>query len=38
MSPWSRFLLRLRRRVLRCYELGMLGLLLASAVAAGWPG
>lgn len=34
MSPFSRFLLRLRRHLLRGYELGMFALLLAVAFAA----
>ena len=34
MSPFSRFLLRLRRHLLRGYELGMSALLLAVAFAA----
>ncbi len=37
MNAWSRFLLRLRQRALRCYELGMLTLLLAIAVVATLP-
>jgi hypothetical protein len=37
MTPFSRFLLRLRRFLLRCYELGMFALLLAVAGAAFVP-
>jgi hypothetical protein len=37
MTPWSRFVLRLQRRLLRGYEFFLLGLLLALAVLAAWP-
>jgi hypothetical protein len=37
MTPWSRALLRLQRRLLRGYEFFLLGLLLALGVLAAWP-
>jgi hypothetical protein len=37
MHPAFRFLLRLRRRALHCYELGMLALLLGIALATTLP-
>ena len=37
MSRFSRFLLRLRQRALRCYEVGMLALLVGVAVLATVP-
>jgi hypothetical protein len=37
MSPFSRFLLRLHQQLLRCYEVGMLLVLLAVALAAVVP-
>ena len=37
MSRFSRFLIRLRRQFLRCYEVSMSALLIAVAVAALLP-
>lgn len=37
MNRWSRVLLRLRRHALRCYEIGMLALLVGGAVVATLP-
>jgi hypothetical protein len=37
MTAWTRLFLRLRKRALRCYEIGMLALLVAGAVVAGLP-
>ena len=37
MTPSSRYVLRLRRRLLRCYEIAMLGALCGLALAALWP-
>lgn len=37
MTPLSRIALRLRRRLLRGYELALVALLLALATAAAWP-
>ena len=37
MTDLSRFALRLRRRALRCYELGMFAMLVALALSAGLP-
>ena len=37
MSPLSRLFLRLRKRALRCYEIGMLALLVSGAVVATLP-
>ena len=37
MTPWSRALLRLQQRLLRCYEYFLFALLLAMAMLAAWP-
>ncbi len=37
MTPRSRFFLRLRRGLLRCYEAAMFLVLLGMAAAALWP-
>ena len=37
MTDFSRLALRLRRRALRCYEIGMFAMLIALAAAAAMP-
>lgn len=38
MTPIERFFLRLRRRALRLYELGLYATLVALALSLVWPG